>query len=552
MKKALILSAIIILGLAAFQKAFAEGGYVLNMYHFNLQYVAGSEKAERAGVEKGLEPLLDIYLAHPGWKADFEMQAEFISYMAQNYPKVLEKVRKLAKNGQAEMVSFHYSDQLILGFPALDEERSLQLTREVFEKNDIPLSGVIFTQEAQFGEGVCKLGKKWGYKTAVMTPGAYNWFQKDPGYPYFSCRGLEVLKAENPDIKPEKMVEYSEGGVKAKWYFLGDGELVVTGGISPYFAGLFRPNQGHIKKMELDFKAYQDKGYKIATVGEYVEALHKANIQPRPLKPILDAPWRPEDDHGVFIWMGKYASPKENDYGIRTENYQVRALLLAAEKAGFKWDQLREIWKNQLDAEVTDSTGWLPFEVEIKYSPIKSKMVVDAVNKLCPSCKAEEMKFDYEPVAAKDFPTSPKIVGASKKDLKLLKVKGKDNLWAVEASFTATRDSKLAFPFTGSAIKYSPAMIEDEVVTIPLDQIKHRLHYVGLPNGLIALDDGLWIIRDDRAGMVACGIDPVNKEIHFRVSGYTAGRKFFFRVFVFKGSEKDALKFANDLNQTGD
>jgi hypothetical protein len=90
--------------------------------------------------------------------------------------------------------------------------------------------------------------------------------------------------------------------------------------------------------------------------------------------------------------------------------------------------------------------------------------------------------------------------------------------------------------------------MEDQVVRIPLDKIKHPLHYVGLANGLIALDDNLWIIRDNRAGMVGCGIDPDNKEIHFRVKG-ARGKDIFFRVYVFKGAEKDALDFANQLNQ---
>ena len=78
----------------------SETGYVLNLYHFNLQYVAGSEKAMRNIVEKSFDPLLDFYLEHPGWSADFELQAEFIEYLAENYPQVLEKFRKLEKPGR--------------------------------------------------------------------------------------------------------------------------------------------------------------------------------------------------------------------------------------------------------------------------------------------------------------------------------------------------------------------------------------------------------------------------------------------------------------------
>ncbi len=548
MKKLLVFFAALAMALSG-MIATAGEGYVLNMYHFNLQYVAGSDKAMRAGVEKGLEPLLDVYLAHPAWKADFELQAEFITYLAANYPKVLDKFRQLSKSGQAEVVSFHYSDQLILGFPALDQNRSLKLTREIFQQYDIPLSGVIFTQEAQFGQGVCALGKEWGYQIAVMTPGPYNWFQDDPGLPYFSCRGIVVLKAENPDIAPEQIKTEDVNGVKVKWYFLGDGELVVTGGVSPYFGALFRINQARVKKVESDFTKLQAEGYQIATVSEYVSALQKKGTAPRPLKPALDAPWRPEDDQGVFTWMGKYVMPREDDYGIRTQNWQTRSWLIAAEEAGIDWSSLRSAWMNQLDAEVSDSTGWFPLPVELRYSPEKSQLVLEEVKKLCPNCRPEKMKLDLEPIAEKDFPVSAKVVGAQKADEKFFRVTGREGLFAVEAGFTAGKDSKLAFPFTGNEIVYSPAMLEDQVVRIPLDLIKHPLHYVGLANGLIALDQNLWLIRDNQAGMVACGIDPDQKEIHFRVKG-ASGRGIFFRVYILKGSERDALDFANQLNQT--
>ncbi len=535
-----------VLGLSA----HAGEGYVLNMYHFNMQYVAGSDKAAAEGTKKGLEPLLDLYLKHPDWKADFEMQAQYLDYMAANFPQVLDKLKKLAKNGQAEMVSFHYSDQLLLAFPRLDEERSLQLTKEIFSKHGIPLSGVIFTQEAQMGEGLCALGKKWGYSIAVMTAGPYNWFQDDPGLPYFDCRGLALLKAENPDIPPEQEKIEDVNGVKVKWYFLGDGELVVTGGISPYFGALFQANKGRIKKVEDDFAKLQQEGYKIATISEYVDALRRSKIEPRPMKPILDAPWRPEDDSGVFTWMGKYVMPGEDDWGIRTQNWQTRSWLVAAEKAGISWDQLRESWKNQLDAEVSDSTGWYPLPVELRYSPEKSRMVVDAVKKLCPACQPGELKLELEKIAPKALPVAAEVTGAQKSELKFFSVKDRAGLFAVEAKIKAGADTSLTFPLRGNELVYSPALLEDQVARIPLDRIKPSDFYVGAPNGLAGLGQDLWLIRDNQAGTVALGMDMVNKQIHFRVQK-ASGKEIFYRVYIFKGSEKDALEFANALNQTG-
>ncbi len=519
----------------------AQNSYVLNLYHFNLQYVAGSEKAMRNIVEQSFEPLLDFYLAHPSWSADFELQAEFIEYLAQNYPKVLDKLRKLAKAGQAELISFHYSDQLVLAFPRLDQERSLILVKEIFEKYDLPLSGVVFLQEAQFGEGICELAKEFGYQVAVMNFDQYNWFQNDPGVPYFTCRGLEVVKREN--FKDPKT------GLRVKWYFLGDGELVITGGISPYFSLSFRPKKAKAKKMEADFKRLEKQGYKIATISEYVEGLRKLGYQPRPLKPILDSPWRPEDDQGLFTWMGKYVFPWEEDYQLRTENWRTRSWLISAEKQGVSWEKLKQAWKNQLNAEVSDSTGWSPFPVEIKYGHEQSRLVIEKVKKLCPNCKPKELKFDFIPISKDEFPIQPKISGARVLEESYYKVSEKNGLFAYEVKIKPGVDAKIAFPLTSSEIIYSPALLENELVKIPLDKIKHHLHYLGAPNGLINLKPGIWLIRDNRAGCVALGIDPDNKEVHFRLK--RAKGEYFFRFFVLKGTEEEALEFANMLNQIG-
>src|SRR4030042_1105564 len=78
-------------------------GYLLNMYHFNIQYIAGSEKAMRRCVEQGFAPLVDFYLAHPNWHADFEMQGQYLEYLDQNYPEVLRNFKTLVEGGQAAL-----------------------------------------------------------------------------------------------------------------------------------------------------------------------------------------------------------------------------------------------------------------------------------------------------------------------------------------------------------------------------------------------------------------------------------------------------------------
>ena len=143
--------------------------YALALFHFNIQYVAGgliglfneplqpwmtgwevsAEDLEDQIVTESFEPILDLYLSHPGWGVDIELQGYFIEVLAERHPQVLEKLRTLVLSGQGELVSFHYSDQLFIAYSREDLERSQAVNRDVFERYDIPLSGTVFCQEGQ-------------------------------------------------------------------------------------------------------------------------------------------------------------------------------------------------------------------------------------------------------------------------------------------------------------------------------------------------------------------------------------------------------------------
>ena len=549
MKKPAFILLVALSILVSARTARAEG-YLLNMYHFNLQYVAGNERAMREGVETGLEPLLDVYLRHPAWKADFELQGMFVEYLADHYPAVLAKLKKLADNGQAEIVSFHYSDQLFLAFPALDEERSLQLNQEIFTAHGLPLSGIVFTQEAQFGEGMCALAKKHGFRAAVMTANSYNWFQSDPGLPVFSCRDFLVVKSADPDVDPMIKQEWDWAGddLKVKWYFVGDGELVVTGGASPYSLN-FRPKPDLIKKMEENFAALAAEGYRTATVSEWLDAVAAHNLAPRPLRLMLDAAWRPQDDQGLFTWLGKHEFPWENDRQVRTQNYEARSWLVAAEAAGISWDRLAPLWRLQLEAEVSDSTGWYPTPGELRYSRSRSKAVIAGVKELCPACLPGRFPATLRSGVDTALLPAAEITGAWWSKVEYFNTDW-PGLTALKVAMIPGGDGRITFKIAGDVLAYCPAFIEREVVHIPFADIKPVLHYVGLPNGLIGLGPNRWLIRDNRAGFVGAGIDTGARTVDFRIKN-RPGRLYRFTFFVFDGHEQAALKLANEINQTG-
>jgi len=136
------------------------------MFHYNVQYVAGGLKGFPSGqddnptfdlddaqvqdriITESFEPVLDVFLAHPTWKVTLEMPAYMVEVMMERHPEVLAKLKQLMASGQAELVSFHYSDQMFLAYPRLDLERSHEIMDAVYAEAGITPSPVVFCQEA--------------------------------------------------------------------------------------------------------------------------------------------------------------------------------------------------------------------------------------------------------------------------------------------------------------------------------------------------------------------------------------------------------------------
>jgi len=522
-----------------------DTGYLLNMYHFNIQYVVGSEASMRRIVKQSFEPLVDFYVEHPRWGADFEMQGMMIEYMAQRHPEVLDKFRRIVNSGQVELVTFHYADQLLLAFPAHDQEWSIRINDKALERNNIKRSGVVFAQEAQFGEGMAWLGNKHGYRVVVMTTGTYGWFQDMEEFPYYTVNGMDVLV--------DKDAVHEASGIKVRWRFLGDGELVATAGISPYFPGLFRKNPLKLKRLELAFQKAEKEGYKPATVTEYLDALRRAGVGPTPLKPVLDSPWRPGDGSGVFQWMGRYSLPWEKDWHVRTRNWQVRNMLVEAEREAIREDALEAAWAFMVNAQVSDPTGWYPLPVEINWdyrqmdkaerSLLEAGADLDRLKNLA----AERPKA--RPMES--APVRIRLFGAAEDaDAAWAVLEDRPACYSLELSWTGRGDGGVAFPWTAAAIEYSPAMMEHVVRVIPKDRIKGKNIHLGLPNGLIKLDEAVWLVRDNAAGCVAAGLYFDRDEVVFEVN---KGREesYAFRFYLLTGTDADeALEFANSINRT--
>ena len=134
--------------------AWAQEKHAVTLFHFDLQQVAGgipeqnwSEQAmEDLLITESFDPLLDIYVDHPAWKFDLEMQAYFLEVLEQRHSDVLEKLQGLAANGQASIMTSSYSGQLMIGYPRPAWEHSLQLSQTIFSDAGLPISKTVMSK----------------------------------------------------------------------------------------------------------------------------------------------------------------------------------------------------------------------------------------------------------------------------------------------------------------------------------------------------------------------------------------------------------------------
>lgn len=545
--------------------------FVLSLYHYNLQYVAGGgEKVEDKIITESFEPIVDMHLRHPNWGGDFEMQGYMLEVLQKRHPQILEKFKKLVNSGQADLVCFHYSDQLFLAFPRHDMEWSEKLNQKVFKQAGIKRSGTVFTQEGQFGEGMLDFMKHHGYSVAILPPNLYEYFHgKEPDYPYFKHRGIFVISRNSPyrDDKNE---------INTDWAYLNDAELLPTGKKNPYFKG-FKYIPEELKKHEDGLSAREEAGGKIVTASAYVKALEKL-IPAKPLPPVLDGTWQPDDTENFFLWMGNTRSQYEADGYLRSLNYRVRNLLLAAEtgiKFAKKFDVnvseeeklLEEAWRHQLFAEVSDSTGWFPQPVEIKYTMDESGMAEKLVKQVADSLKRKAginqmVSVDTQTGNVTGVQIEPKYPEADCGGIKmewsettlLPTVKcyevSKDVIRIVSrmAGRSAPHDKAVVvFPLAEPFVQYSPALIEDEVLKYPLSDFTFSFVHLPLSNGLIGLGNGMFLIKHNETTHLAAKVDKEKMSVRFEDKAPST-IAFVWMFTLVTGSEKEALKWANKIN----
>jgi hypothetical protein len=578
--------------------------FSLSVYHFNLQYVAGGIKdflnqSELSDAElhdliitESFEPLVAIFERNPDWGGSFEMQGLFLEVLAERFPELLLRFGRLVRRGQVDLMSFHYSDQLYLAYPYRDQKWSWDRNERIREALCLPPSPAFFTQEGQYGPGMVDFITKHNGGVAILPRNLlrFNLGEDFPRALWFDRDGSPVISTDG--------FEDPATGWALRWNFVDDAELLCTGGINPYFPDAFFANDAAIADYEAKLRQDTEEGYLVTTLREYRRQLEANNIPRADLPPIHDGQWQSDAGDNLFQWMGYGAgwAGDERDNTILTGNVRVSRLIRAAEllmedaaaaghdvadqKNFSEW--LDEAKRLLLLAEVSDSTGWRPYIIEIAYSldyqaeAEKAAMttlgelmaLLELPDRIWIDLSSGEIRTEQvmaeppEPLEA--FPVAMAVEdGGRGAEIRLQDHFGHHaEAWITFPPRTpetsgSLRPEALAVRFDVAleALAYSPALSEDRVLTtafadysfeVNQDVTPKRRICLGAPNGLIGLGQDRWLLKDTGRIHVAACVSP--EGVFFEDQTQPNQEAVTWRFLYFEGSEAEALDFAKRVN----
>jgi len=570
--------------LGAAGAARADERYALSMFHFNVQYVAGgmvgyyplpnaaidldAEQIEDAIVTESFAPVLELYAKHPTWGVDLEMQGYFLDVLAARHPDTLALLRTMAKSGQVEVVSFHYSDQLFIAHPREDWSRSQDLTAQTFAKYDIPLGGAVFCQEGQAGTVMAREMKDRGYTTMVWPKNLWIYQHGDfAPDPYYRFGDVDLVVGARD-------VDWQGGGrhVQTTWTFFDDGELLATGGKNPYFPDVFKKSDKALADYEGGLLALEMAGYGITTVSKYVAAV-KGALAPADPPPLLDGTWQPGSTDAVHRWLGAGGvwAKDERDNDMRTLGNLAHRELLAAEtiaaEAGLDAAAtLADAWRLVALGEVSDATGINPFRGEVEYGIAHLtealRIARDVIRDAKASLSLDAVTIDPASGAV-TLEAADTLRGKATSAPMTLTTSGDDRavtetwelvrpgLHRVEIAFGAGDSRRISVTFPGEAadpIVTTLALDDTAAASFPREAFTFDQFYLPLPIGMVGLGGGRFLVEDQARVHVAAGVLRDSGDLTFADETQTSGETVSWVFYVLEGPADDAVAFARALN----
>ena len=577
--------------------------FALTMFHYNIEYVAGglegwddvdsfcgetcegwdNQAVEDWIVRETFAPVVEFYHEHPDWGVNFEMQAYMLHSINERFPELMPKLREMVARGQLELSSIHWADQLFLAYPLEDLQRSNAMTKSTFEDLCMPLSGVVFNQEGQAGEGRQKFLAEHGYTIGVFPKNLFRYVRDgEAWWPYYTSYGQQMIVGPGaPD---------PAAGIEVDWLFFDDGELLAISGLGPYAAPIDKYLPSKLRDYEQKLQASEAAGYRITTISDYVKHLQGRGVEARPAPPLLDGTWQPPSTDSIHRWLGglgdaPYSAGHEQDNKVRTGNYRARTELKAADVLYEHWKaantadaalevQLADGWRTMMHAEVSDGSGVNPWAGEIRWCLLLNDEVIQLAEGLISELKTRlstpHVMIDLSSETATPLDDLPlpeqltevasqlaefQVIAAGREQTVTWREVVADKQWRIEIALGAVQGEEertitAEFPWYDTKIVYSPGLMDETAVEYDRSEFSYLDPevYLPLPNGLIGLGNDFYAIKHTHHNHIAARMPENESVIQFIDETAPIEESVLWFFDVFKGDRAEALAAANRLN----
>jgi len=364
--------------------------------------------------------------------------------------------------------------------------------------------------------------------------------------------------------------------VEWTWYHIGSSERFSKPLIHPDDFTTCKFNPAWYRRLESILLDYENRGFNFRSITDYSndETIKKAPLK-EPTQPLLDGAWNMSMSEGCLIWMGLNNKPHEDVLGIRNHNWLSRSRLVAIEsliKIFFISEEnhealfltLKEAWKHQFLAEASDATGWYPEESEVLDSVNNSDAVLNLVADMASRIRAEyycgtfiintmtdRLEKTWCPPSLTQINNNkvlcpiPTFYGAQY-ELNYYYIKEQQQ--QIILDFIPTEvECGLKFPFMPATLQYSPALMENEIVDVDMNQIKPDIIYLALTNGLIGIGNDCYIIKHNEFMNIACCINKPEQTISYKIFNPKV-KMTRWKFTLLKGTRQEALEYASSIN----
>ena len=566
--------------------------YMLGLIDLNPFEILGDALFSQRYMSQVFLPLLYMLETSSDLRVSITMTGSVLEYIAESYPKSLNRLLVLAEAGQIEIFcsTYTYADWPL--FPSLDLRRSCQITAAICREKNIGLSRTLVSSYNAYWPAMRTFSNE--FDVFLMRDTFLKGSQAARGFPEMArVDNVLICVAANNilhDIATTLVEEKYDGWLSSfheerignavetwptsdprftdillgsdqwHWFHAGGAHHLTTGGGPRNWDAFFFDPQW----MRIVRRFYENRlqmGWKFALVSEFTTS---AKVQIGNLPDLCGSGLEVPKSTGAY-WAGGLEERLRAVSSWRSLSWRSRSALRQAEaslaeqianmgESAEIHQQIDYLWRSQLWTEVSPATGRAVQSRELEFVREHSEKVLSAAVGL-----SFEHDILYQGIGlgqrafndftACDAETSPVEVALINGEGSVKWFRNDDGLYRVEFRFTADEATcGVSFKLVDSEITFGSCGQDEEMMTASLEFFGEGQDVVNSPAGLYGLGAQIYVVRHNSIVSVSAQIGHRESELRFMVDYVNEGRQFEWPFTVVKGTASVAFAVANAVN----